>query len=160
MKKLIIIILLWNNAFSQSYVATWTGSARSFDIQRSSDGKNFKTISTTKDSTFTGAGATYYWRIKLNDVSGFRYSDTVWVYAMTTVTNARLSFSGTNAIIKWTGNTETNLAYYTIESISRVTVVMKHGGNYLVAVPKTGVTYEIVAHYKNGDIYVLKVFNP
>lgn len=158
MKNIVIIIalsFLWSQTFSQ-YVATWTGKSSLFQIQRSSDGKKWTTVATTKSNTYTGTGATYYWRVKFDS----SYSDTVWVYALATVTNAKLKILTSTALISWTGNTETNMLYYTIESISNSTTVMKHGGSYTITVPKIGNTYEIVAHYKNGHSSILKVFNP
>lgn len=158
MKNIVIILVLfflWNQTFSQ-YVATWTGKSSSFQVQRSSDEKKWTTLYTTKGNMYIGTGATYYWRVKLDS----SYSDTVLVYALTTITNAKIKVLSTTALISWNGNTETNMLYYTIESISNTTTVMKHGGNYTITVPKIGSTYEIVAHYKNGHSSILKVFNP
>lgn len=152
--KTVIFLLLWNVSFGQSYVAKWTGKPP-FIVQRSTDGRTWKTVATTNDTMYVGANATYYWRVKtLNDTT-----NTVWAYAQSYVTSAKLRFSGSNAVLSWRGNTETNMNYYTIESISNITVVMKHGGSYTVSVPKIGLTYQIVAHYKNGDISILKTFN-
>lgn len=157
MRKIVVLFLfLWNCSSAQIYRANWTGKSKTFEVQRSSDGKTFKTVFTTKNNTIDGTGATYYWRIKLDS----SYSDTVWVCALVTITNAKLRFTNTSVVISWTAYTETNMNYYTIESINKITTVMKHGGSYMVTVPKIGATYQIIAHYKNNKTQILKTFNP
>lgn len=158
MKRTVLIILfLWNYAFAQPYVASWTGTANSFEVQRSKDKKNWSRVySTTKNGFTTSSAATYYWRIKLNTDSGALYSNIVWVYAMTTITSAKLS----KGIITWRGYTETNLSYYTIDMDTGFEVVPKKSSqSYSVKVPSSK-KYSIVAHYKNEDKYVLKTINP
>lgn len=159
MKTIVIVVLsfLWSNLFSQSYIATWESKGyKSFQVQRSTDNKNWKVIKTVTDTSYIGTGATYYWRIKLGNTN--TYSDTVWVYAMATATNAKLKTNTTTSVISWTSHTETNMNYYTIESLNKSTVVMKHGGNYTITVPRDNGKYNIIVHYKNGAQTTLKSF--
>lgn len=152
------ISFLWSNLFSQSYIAHWESKGyKSFQVQKSTDKKNWKIVKIViGDTNYIGAGATYYWRVKLGNTNSF--SDTVWVYTMATLTNAKLKLNSTTSVISWTSHTETNMNYYTIESGNKSTTVMKHGGTYTITVPRDNGKYNIIVHYKNGAQTILKSF--
>lgn len=145
----IAILLFCGNCLSaQPYTAKWTGTGSNFEMQRSSDKKTWKTVTTIKNgNTIDGTGATYYWRIKLTTPSGIMYSNVVWVYAFTTITNAKYK----SGYVSWRSYTETNLDYYMIND----TKVSKGKILYSIKVP-TAPKYYIIAHYNNGDTSVLK----
>lgn len=154
MKISIIFFFLWNSAFAQSYVASWTGTATSFQLQRSKDNLNWTIIKNTDLSTYTGVYATYYWRVKLFVGSKYSYSNTVWVYAFATVTNAKI----VSSTVSWKGYSETNLSYYIVANDANFFVVPKKGNysTYSVKVSNQFKKYNIIGRYKNGDERILK----
>lgn len=150
----IIFFFLWKSTLAQDYVASWTGNAKSYQVQRSKDKINWTIIKNTTSKLYTGTGATYYWRIKLFTDSGYYYSNIVWVYGLATITSAKISTTG---YVSWKGYSETNLSYYTVANEANFLVVPKKTtAIYSVKVSKSFKKYNIIGHYKNGEERILK----